>query len=430
VTIIRTRRGLDVRIGGAPVQSIEPGPSISSVAVLGADYVGLRPRMMVDVGDVVRSGQALVSDRDDPSVTIPASAAGRIAAVNRGKRRALESIVIEIGETPPDSAISFDALPATALAQLDRNVVTARLLASGLWASLRTRPYSRIPHSQSTPSAIFVTAIDTRPHAPDPAIVIARDPLAFGAGLDLVERLTDGIVHVCTHIDANLRVGESERRRHCRFGGPHPAGLPGTHIHMLHPAGHDTTVWHIGYQDVIAIGKLFLNGHPDFSRVVALSGPGVERPRLVETRLGAATRDLAGPADGCRVVSGSLLDGRNARGSSAYLGRYHLQVSVIPEARDRRVFGWLRRGIPDTTAQHGEPCAMIPGEQFDAAMPLDLLANPLLRSLLAGDAREAARLGCLELDEEDLALMAWLCPAKIDYAAALRANLDKIWKER
>ena len=430
MTITRTRRGLDIRIGGAPVQSIEPGPSIGSVAVLGADYVGLRPRVMVDVGDIVRPGQPLLSDRDDPAVIIPASAAGRITAVNRGKRRALESVVVEISETPPEGPVSFDTFSANALAQLDRNVVADRLLASGFWASFRTRPYGRIPHSQSTPSAIFVTATDTRPHAPDPAIVIARNPSAFGAGLDLVERLTDGIVHVCTHIDANLPVGESERRRHCQFGGPHPAGLPGTHIHMLHPVGHDTTVWHIGYQDVIAIGKLFLNGHPDFSRVVALSGPAVERPRLVETRMGAATRDLAGPSDGCRVVSGSLLDGRNARGSGAYLGRYHLQASVIPEARDRRMFGWLRRGIPDTTAQHGEPSAMIPGERFDAVMPLDLLANPLLRSLLAGDAQEAARLGCLELDEEDLALMAWLCPAKIDYAAALRTNLDRIWKER
>jgi len=430
VTIIRTKRGLDVRIGGAPVQSIERGPAVRSVGIVGADYVGLRPRVLVDVGDDVLAGQALLSDRNDPAVIVPAPAAGRIAAVNRGKRRALESIVIETGDAPPDGAVSFDAYPANALAGLDRDIVSGQLLAAGMWASFRTRPYSRIPPARSVPAAIFVTAIDTRPHAPDPAIVIARDPVAFGAGLDLVERLTDGIVYVCTHANAKLSLGESGRRRHYRFDGPHPAGLPGTHIHKLHPVDHDTTVWHIGYQDVIAIGKLFLTGRPDFSLVVALSGPAVERPRLVATLSGASIRDLVGPAEGSRIVSGSALDGRHAAGSVAYLGRYHLQVSVIPNARDRRMFGWLRGSSSATTAQHGEPCAMIPGEQFDAVMPLDLLANPLLRSLLAGDTDEALRLGCLELDEEDLALVAWLCPAKSNYAAALRASLDRIWKER
>ncbi|MDH5311123.1 MAG: NADH:ubiquinone reductase (Na(+)-transporting) subunit A, partial [Gammaproteobacteria bacterium] len=274
------------------------------------------------------------------------------------------------------------------------------------------------------------TAIDTRPHAPDPEVVIASDAPALHAGLDVIGRLTDGKVHVCSQAGSELRIRETDQRRHAHFDGPHPAGLPGTHIHFLHPVGHDCSVWHIGYQDVIAIGRLFLTGRQDFSRVVALSGPPLRRPRLVRTRIGASLQDLAGPADGCRIVSGSVLDGRMASGNLAFLGRYHLQASLIPQARDRRLLGWLRRGDATTTARRGEPCAMIPCEAFDAVMPLDLLPGPLLKSLLVGDAREAARLGCLELDEEDLALVGWSCPAKIDYAAALRSTLDAIWKER
>jgi len=426
---IRIKRGLDVPISGAPVQSIEPGPVIGSVAVLGADYVGLRPRLLVRAGDDVIAGQPILSDRDNPDVVVTAPAGGRVTAVNRGARRALESVVIEIDEERPE-ATWIDRFRPSSPGGLDRDFVAGRLLESGMWTSFRTRPYSRVPSTGDVPEAIFVTATDTRPHAPDPDVVISEDTTAFEAGLDVVHHLTDGIVHVCCGANSSIRVTGHERRRQHRFAGPHPAGLPGTHIHLLHPAGFDCSVWHIGYQDVIAIGRLFATGRLDVSRVIALAGPGLDRPRLVRTRLGAATDELVGPADGCRVVSGSLLDGRAAAGTVAFLGRYHQQVSVIPEAGDRGLFAWLYRDGRVTTARHGRSCPMIPREDFDAVMPLDLLANPLLRSLLVGDTHEAARLGCLELDEEDLALIAWLCPAKIDYGSALRSSLDAIWRER
>jgi Na+-transporting NADH:ubiquinone oxidoreductase subunit A len=236
------------------------------------------------------------------------------------------------------------------------------------------------------------------------------------------------------------------------FTGPHPAGLPGTHIHYLDPVAADRSVWHIGYQDVIAIGHLFKTGRLLTERVVSLGGPGVLQPRLVRTRPGASiTELLAGelaPERNYRLISGSVLDGFAAEGPMAFLGRYDNQVSVIVARAQRRLFGWFgseadqysfaglfasardRGRLRDfTTARNGRQAAMIPVDAFERVMPLDILSAPLLRALLVKDTDIAQALGCLELAEEDLALTSFVCPAKQDYGAALRINLDQIEKE-
>jgi len=210
-------------------------------------------------------------------------------------------------------------------------------------------------------------------------------------------------------------------------------------------------VWHVGYQDVAAIGHLLATGRIDVGRVIALAGPGVARPRLLRTRLGAATDELvAGElAPGAqRVVSGSVLDGRTAAGeATGYLGRYHLQVSALPEGNRREFLGWLapgrekhsltgvvlgafaRRALPLTTTTNGSPRAMVPIGTYERVMPLDLLPTFLLRALITGDDEQAEALGCLELDEEDLALCTYVCPGKYEYGPLLRGALERIAKD-
>ena len=244
--------------------------------------------------------------------------------------------------------------------------------------------------------------------------------------------------------------------RRVEFSGPHPAGLPGTHIHHLDPVAADRTVWHIGYQDVIAIGKLFGEGKLWVERIVALGGVGFERPRLVTTRLGANIDDLvagtlkeAGPRDGPpRLISGSVLNGRTAAGPEAYLGRYHCQISAIPDGGQSRLFGWLdpfrrsysfaglfrrrqahKKLLPFSSSRMGRPTAMVPVDAFEHIIPMDILPVPLLRALLVRDTDQAQALGCLELDAEDLALASFVCPGKIDYGTVLRINLDRIERE-
>ncbi len=448
---IQISKGLDIPIKGTPAQSIDTGAPIHHVALNGRDYVGLKPRMLVAEGDRVALGQPLFTDKRDPAVLFTAPGRGTVVAINRGTRRALETVVIELDEDP-DEAASFEKCSADQLSHLDRDEIVARLLESGLWTALRTRPYSRIPASDSVPRSVFVTAIDTQPLAADPRAVLAEHGDAFDTGLAMLSRLTKGPLYLCTGTGWDREAPDIDGLVTAVFDGPHPAGLVGTHIHFLDPVGADSNVWHIGYQDVIAIGKLLATGRVWTERVVALGGDAVRSPRLLTTRLGASTEELtAGELamdHSCRVISGSVLSGRTAAGHNAFLGRYHNQVSVIGDRAERRFLGWLgpvmnrytassvflRRRHHKyertfTTAQNGVFSAMLPVDTFEKILPLDILPSPLLRALMVRDTDQAQALGCLELDEEDLALCSFVCPAKYDYGAVLRASLDQIEKE-
>lgn len=441
--MISIKKGLDLPIGGKPVQSLGDSKPPRTVAVLGPDYVGMKPTMAVREGDRVKRGQELFADKKTPGVIFTAPAAGTISAINRGAKRALESVVIDVDG---DEGERFDASQAH-----DRAGLESLLVASGLWTSLRTRPFSRVPELGSTPHSIFVTAMDSNPLAPDPLVVINDRPDAFTAGLDGIAKLTDGTVFVCHEAGKFIPAGSDPKLTPAEFGGIHPAGLAGTHIHHLDPVHAGKTVWTIGYQDVIAIGHLLQSGELDTTRVVALAGPGVANPRLIRTVIGASIEELAAGelADGeQRLISGPVFSGHAARGGLSFLGRYHNQVSVLPEERERHLFGYLTPGanrhsvfpvflsswlgkktIDLTTTTNGSTRAMVPIGTYDQVMPGDFLATQLMRSLLVGDIERAINLGALELDEEDVALCTYACPGKYEYGPVLRQLLNQIQKE-
>ena len=443
--MIKIKRGLDLPIAGAPAQMLTGIAQVNSVAVLGADYPGLQPTMKVAEGDAVITGQALFSDKKNTDVIFTAPASGRVRAIHRGARRAFISLVIDVDQSNTES-VAFTAYDRAALATLDTSQVTSQLLTSGLWAALRTRPFSKVPVPGTEPTAIFVNAMDTNPLAVDPAVVIAQDEQAFVDGLTVLSRLTQKLWLVRSP-EATFATGPAAVES---FAGPHPAGLVGTHIHFLSPASASRTVWHLNYQDVMAIGRLFVSGRLDTRRVVSLAGPVVQRPRLVETRLGACLTELTAgelaPGEN-RVISGSVLSGRHAQGAEAYLGRYHLQVSALAEGRERELLHYFRPGthrssvlnlylgkflrktFPLTTSTNGSERAMVPVGTYEQVMPLDILPTQLLRSLLIGDTDQAQALGCLELDEEDLALCTYACPGKYEYGPILRDVLTSIEKE-
>lgn len=447
---IRIVEGLDLPIEGEPEQTITQGPQVTSVALVGGDYLGLRSVLQVEPGDRVRLGQALFADRMRPEITYASPGSGVVTEVNRGARRAITSVVVELSG---DDEETFAAWPADRLTGLRRDQVVDSLCASGLWVALRCRPYDKVPDPGAVPSSIFVTAIDSNPLAPDPAVVIDAQREDFANGLTIVSHLTEGPVLLCQSPRASLPTGEADKVSVAVFSGPHPSGLVGTHIHFLDPVSTRKQVWHLGYQDVIAIAKLFTSGGLWTDRIVALGGPMVERPRLIRTRLGAAIEQLtrgelrAGP---CRAISGSALSGRHAQGTVSYLGRYDQQVTVLAEAqgeprRNGLIARWgnglsayrlplpggrrRRRRFAPTTALHGRPAAMVPLGAFERVMPLDVLPTQLLRALLVGDWDMAQALGCLELVEEDLALCSFVCPSKADYGPLLRECLEQIEQE-
>ncbi len=446
--MITIKKGLDLPIAGTPSQVIQEGPQVHHVAVLGEDYVGMRPSMFVQEGDQVKKGQGLFEDKKNPGVIFTAPASGKVIAINRGAKRVLQSVVIEIEGS---EHIQFEHYPADDLADIPREKVRENLIASGLWTALRTRPFSKSPAPDSSPVAIFVTAMDSNPLAGNPLLVINEQKEAFKQGLTLLTRLTDGKVHTCVTPNSGINSHSHSQVTFNEFAGPHPAGLVGTHIHFLEAASLTKTVWHIGYQDVIAIGKLFTTGELYTDRVIALGGPQVKEPRLLRTRLGASLSEIvAGQlAEGeNRIVSGSVLSGTTAVEPYAYLGRFHNQISVLKEGREKEFMGWVMPGankfsITRTTLGHffkrklfsfstdmnGGERSMVPIGNYERVMPLDILPTLLLRDLLAGDAESAAALGCLELDEEDLALCTFVCPGKYEYGPALRDVLTTIEQE-
>ena len=437
--MFRIRKGLDLPISGVPDQHVSQGASIRHVAILGDDYVGMRPAMLVQEGDRVIKGQALFEDKKNPGVLFTAPASGTVVAIHRGERRVLQSVVIRL---EGDEQREFARFDVADLATLSRESVQAQLLASGLWTSLRTRPFSKSPVPGTVPAAIFVTAIDTNPLSADPQPIILAQRKAFDAGLTLLTRLTPGKVHVCQASGGKLGGHPQGHVTFNEFAGPHPAGLVGTHIHFLEPVSLTKQVWHLNYQDVIAIGTLFTTGELCAERTIAIGGPQATNPRLVKTLLGADINELLTDetkAGENRLISGSVLSGRHAVGAQAYLGRFHLQVSIVQEGREKELFGWVLPGaekysVTRTTLGHFLRRKLFNFStstigNYERVMPLDILPTVLLRDLLAGDTDGAQALGCLELDEEDLALCTYVCPGKYEYGPVLREVLTRIEQE-
>lgn len=442
----RLKKGLDLPVTGGPEQKISPGPEFRAVAVLGADYVGLKPKILVREGEDVSRGTPLFCNKDAETAMMVAPMTGKVIAINRGARRVLQSVVIDVSDAN-DTGIDFSAVGNVDSAE----GVTEKLCAAGLWTSFRTRPYSKMPQPGTAPQAIFVTAIESEPLAPEAQLIIAEAPEAFAAGLKAISNLTEGTTWLCQKSGEALPGADLPGVEAAGFDGPHPAGLAGTHIHFLHPLTSAAEVWTVGYQDVIAIGKLMLTGHLDPNVVVAISGPAARAPRLIRTVMGASTDELTvdeiSVEGSARVISGSILSGRHAHGPEAFLGRFARQISIIREDPDQIPLGWIRpmggkyavqpvlgsafsRKLRDLTSNlNGGRRAMVPTGTFEELMPQDYLPTQLLRALLVMDTDTAQSLGALELDEEDLGLVGFACPAKYEYGLALRDSLSKIEKE-
>jgi Na+-transporting NADH:ubiquinone oxidoreductase subunit A len=445
--MIKITKGLDLPIQGAPQQTIQDGNSVTRVAILGEEYIGMRPTMHVQEGDKVKKGQILFEDKKNPGVKFTAPAAGNVVEVNRGAKRVLQSVVIQL---EGDESEVFAKYSSTELASLDAAKVQENLVNSGMWTAIRTRPFSKSPALDSKPNSIFVSVMDTNPLAGDPQVIIAERNEDFVNGLLVIGRLTDGKVFVNKAPSADIATGNASVEVN-EFSGVHPAGLVGTHIHHLDAVGQSKKVWHVGYQDVLAIGSLFTTGELDNRKVVSLGGPEAKTPRLVRTLLGADITELTANEANTgemRMLSGSVLQGNHAHGVHGYLGRFHNQVSILREGREKELFGWLKPGVNQhsvtraylghfspkklfgmTTTTNGSDRSMVPIGNYERIMPLDILPTLLLRDMISGDTDGAQTLGCLELDEEDLALCTYVCPGKYNYGPILRDCLDQIEKE-
>lgn len=451
----RSKKGLDLPIAGAPQQKIGAARPVTQVALVADDFPGMKPRFLVREGETVKLGQVLLEDRKLPGVLHTSPGAGTIVAIHRGARRTLQSLVIALSEAElagQSERVEFISYSGRSPQELVETQVRALLLESGAWTHFRTRPFGHTPPADTVPAAIFVNGMDSNPLAADPNVILRGQEAALDAGLAAVAKLTAGPTFLCVAPGSTLARHISGIQVE-EFAGPHPAGTAGFHVHTLLPAHRGRVVFTVTYQEVIAIGHLFLTGQILTDRTIALCGPSAKQPRLVTTRTGASISELiSGELNTdreVRAISGSVLSGSAATEPAfAYLGRRDAQISLLEEANERRLLGWLGLGldrysiIPTflskwlgkksfnfSTDTHGSPRAMVPIGMYERVTPFDILPTHLLRALLIGDVEMAEKLGALELDEEDVALFSFVCPGKTNFGLILRSNLERMFAE-
>ncbi len=451
------KKGLDLPIEGEPQGDVKPAGEVTKVAVVAEEFAGMSPRMHIQLGDVVKRGQLLFEDRKTAGVRFTAWGAGKVVGVNRGERRKLLSVVIDLDDSERSgdpSEMTYESFTGKPASELTGSEVRALMQEMGRWIALRSRPFDKVPAGDSESVPIFVTAIDTRPLSPSPEKVLAGKEGLFLEGLKALAKLAEGKpVYLCVAAGSSLNGDGIPGVSTHQFKGPHPAGLAGTHINLLDPVNLRKSAWHIGYQDVLALGSEVKTGKMYVNRCFSLAGPQVKAPGILQARQGAMVEPLIEgnlKSGENRVISGSVLFGLTAMGPvMGYLGLYTNQISIIAEDRERKFLGWLapgsnifsvmplflswltRRGMkmPFTTNTFGSMRSIVPFGVFEKVVPLDLMPTFLLRALLAKDLELADDLGVLELAEEDLSLCTFVCPGKNDYGPALRDMLTRIEKE-
>ena len=436
VTIIK--KGLDLPISGSPSKKITDTPIISTVAILSNDFVGMKPTLFKREGDVVKAGEIILEDKKNPGVFYTSPAGGVIASVNRGDKRRFLSIEIDINKN--EEFVEFE---------IDKTNLKELLIKSGLWPVFRTRPFNRTPSIESQPNAVFINACDTSPLSIDPYEVIIQDIDNFEKGLETIRKIFDCDINLVYQND-NFNTGFDGINYH-QFIGPHPAGLSGTHISQIYPVSMNRIVWTVNFQDIISIGYLINNKKIRTNKLIALAGPSVYEPSLLNTRMGANLDELtAGKiTDNCRIISGSVINGHDSEGVMKYLGFYDSLVSVIPDEGNDVFLNWLMPGsnlhskmnvftssmikpskYKFNTSINGGDRAIVPVPSYEEVIPQNILVTQLLKALVVSDIEMAVDLGMLELVDEDLALCSYVCPSKYDYSSILMDNLNTLYLEQ
>jgi len=437
--VINTNKGLDLPISGAPSSEIDSSTAINSIAILGPDFVGLKPTMLVKEGEIVAAGQKVFEDKKNPGVYITSPSSGVVASVNRGEKRRFLSLVIDVDDSITSKLFDLNTYGSPVEFLID----------SGTFSYFRTRPYNRIPDVNAMPDAIFVNACDTSPLAADPHHLIQEDLDLFNAGLSFVDSINASAKTFCSYQN-NAFDQSVENIHYNQFNGPHPAGLTGTHIHFLYPVGQNRSVWSISWQEIISLGYLLKNKQLRTHKLIALGGPSVHDPKILKVRYGSNLSELTAGAikESSRVISGSILNGRTAENVMNYLGAYDNQVSVISDETNDILFNWAMPGtklhsrMPAflsswlkpkefifNASMNGGDRAIVPVPSYQDVMPLNILTTQLLKSLVTFDIELGEKLGVLELAPEDLGLVSYVCPSKYDYQSILDSNLEKMFEE-
>jgi Na+-transporting NADH:ubiquinone oxidoreductase subunit A len=444
--VIKIKKGLSINLVGEAEKTItEISPKYC--AIKPTDFIGVFPKLLVQEGDTVKAGSPLFFDKYRDRIYFTSPVSGTVKELRRGEKRVLLEIVIE--SDGKDTAVDFGKGDP---GRMTREEIIEKLLTSGLWPMIRQRPYSIIAEPSLMPKAIFISTFDTAPLAPDYDLVVHGNGDAFQAGIDALAKLTDGKVHLNISADTT----PSKVFTNCKgvqinkFSGKHPSGNVGTQIAFLDPINKGDIVWVLRPQEVLHIGRLFLNGKIDATHLVALTGSEVKRPHYFKTKIGSSIRELIQDnlaGDGVRYISGNPLTGKKIE-KHGYLGFYDSQVAVIPEGDHYEFFGWALPGLKkfsfsrsffsflrpgakyrlDTNINGGERAYVMTG-YFERVFGWDIYPLQLIKSILIEDIDQMEKLGIYEVDEEDFALCEFIDTSKTDIQDIVRKGLDLMRKE-
>ena len=397
--MIKTSKGLNLPISGTPDPIISDAPNVTSVSLLANDFVGMKPTMMVKVGDIVKRGTKLFEDKKNPGIFFTSPAGGTVKDINRGDKRKFLSVEVEVSENEDAEYFEYENTSEG---------LTELLINTGLWNAFRTRPFNRTPKVGSLPDAVFVNACDTNPLSVDPYFIIDQDRADFKNGLEALTRLFSCPIH-CTYQNNNFEINV-DKINYCQVSGPHPAGLSSTHISQLYPVSINKIAWTINYQDIISLGYLLKNKSLRTHKIIALGGPSVFKPSLISARISGNIDQLtAGKIDNnSRVVSGSLIYGHASEGIMNYLGFYDSIISAIPDEANDIFLNWLMPGsnlhsklnvfsssllkpnkFTFNVSLNGGDRAIVPVGSYDEILPMDILVPQLLKALVVGDIEQA-----------------------------------------
>ncbi len=444
MTQIKIRKGHSIRIAGIPQKEVITNLSTAEVGLCPIEYQYVKPKLLVKEGDHVEIGTPLFFNKENPDQKWASPGTGTICKIQYGLRRVIEKIVIKLDKD--GKGFSHKAIALNATAKLKREEIKSVLSESNLWLLIRQRPFNNVANPEDEPRDIFISALHTAPLAPSLDLVLKDQKDALQAGINVLNELTNGDVNI--GISSNNQIEELTGLDNCKLhqiSGPHPAGNVGIQIHHIAPLKPDDIVWTVNIQHVIILGQLFLKGEIDPSIIVSVGGPGAKNPIHVKTRIGSkietVVKDQLGD-DEYRIISGDVLTGRKVE-KDDYLGFYDTIISILPVDFSRPFLGWIQPGSSKktyslsnsflsfgkklfnfTTKQNGSKRALVPINAWEDVLPMDIMPNPLYRSILACDIEEMTQLGILECDEEDFALCSFACPSKIDVGATIRKGLD------
>lgn len=444
---IRIRKGLNIHLEGEAEKILATADPAETVAVSPDDFVGLIPKLLVKQGDEIQAGSPLFFDKQRPEIVFTSPASGEVVEIVRGeKRKILEVKILADKET---RHIDFGtANPGS----LNREQVVEKLLKSGAWTLLRQRPYGIIPSPASKPKAIFISAFDTSPLAADNDFIVHGQGELFQTGLNAIAKLTDGKVHL--NVNGEGKPSEvftnSKNVQINKFSGPHPAGNVGIQIHHISPINKGETVWYLYPQDILTIGKLFSRGILDLTRLVAVCGSEVKKPKYYKLLAGSSVKNvLKGNVNEGknRYISGNPLTGKKIK-QEGYLGFYDSQITVIPEGDEPEFMGWLAPGLDKFSASrtffswlmpnkkyklnsnlHGEHRAYVVTGQYEAVLPMNIYPVQLIKAIMAEDLEMMEGLGIYEVAEEDFALCEFVCTSKTEVQKIIRKGLDTMMRE-